>query len=68
MSALQGYVKATRRRKQLIASFVEQFNLKLEKTRVFCFQFHIAKLNLERCSIQSVYYTDYEQGALQRSN
>ena len=57
MSALQGYVKATRRWKQLIASFVEQFKLKLEKTRVFCFQFHVAKLSLERCSIQSVYYT-----------
>ena len=57
MSALQGCVKATLRRKQLIASFVEQFKLKLEKTKGIGFQFHVAELSLERCSIQSVYYT-----------
>ena len=34
MSVLQGYLKGSLRKKQLIASFVEQFKLNLENTRV----------------------------------
>ena len=57
MSALQGYVKGALRRKQLIASFVEQFKLNLENERCLEFQFHVAKLSQYRCFMQLFYYT-----------
>ena len=57
MSALQGYVKGAPRRKKLIASFVEQFQLALKNTRCFEFQLHVAKLSQYKCIIQGVYYT-----------
>ena len=41
----KGYVKGAPRRKQLIASFVEQFQLTIKNTRCFEFQFHVAKLS-----------------------
>ena len=45
MSALQGYLKGALRKKQLIASFVEQFKLNFENTRCIDFQLHVAKFN-----------------------
>ena len=45
VSGLQGYVKGTLQRKQLIAFFVDQFQLTLKNTRSFEFQFHIGKLS-----------------------
>ena len=56
MSALRGYVKGPLRRKQLINSFVEQFQLTLENTKCFEFEFHVAKLSLYKCIIQGVCY------------
>ena len=45
MSTLQGYLKGALRKKQLIASIIEQFKLNLENTRCIDFQFHVAKLS-----------------------
>ena len=59
MSALQNYVKGGIRRKQLIASFVEQFQLTLGNTRCFEFYFHVAKLSKYKCIRQDV--QDYLQ-------
>ena len=43
--ALQGYLKGALQRKQLIASFVEQFKLNFERTRCIDFQLHVAKFS-----------------------
>ena len=43
MSTLQGYLKCALRKKQLIASFVEQFKLNLENARRL--EFHFMLLN-----------------------
>ena len=40
-----------------IDSFVGQFQLTLENTRCFEFQFHVAKLSQYKCIIQGLYYT-----------
>ena len=45
VSALQGYLNGVLRKKQLIASFVEQFQLTLENTGCFEFPSHVAKLS-----------------------
>ena len=57
MSVLQGYLKTALRKKQLIASFIEQFKLNLENKSFIDFQFYVAKLSQQRCFIQSDYYT-----------
>ena len=57
MSGLQGYVKGALPRKQLIAFFVEQFQLTLKNTGCFEFQFHVGKLSYKKCIIQGAYYT-----------
>ena len=56
MSALQGYLKGALLKKQLIASFVQQFKLNFGNTRCIDFQFHVAKFSQQRL-MQSVYYT-----------
>ena len=61
MSALQGYAKGALRRKKLIASFVKQFQLTLENTRCFEFQFHAAKLSQWKCIIRVSTTQDYVQ-------
>ena len=45
MSALQGYLKGGPWKKQMIASFVEQFKLNLKNIRCIDFQFYVAKLS-----------------------
>ena len=45
MSALQGCLKGALLKKQLIASFVQQFKLNFENTRCIDFQFHVAKFS-----------------------
>ena len=44
MLCVMGYVKGALRRKQLIAFFVEQFQLTLKNTGCFKIQFHVGKL------------------------
>ena len=56
MSALQDYLKGALRKKQLIASFVEQFKLNFESTRCIDFQCLVAKFSQQRF-MQFVYYT-----------
>ena len=45
MFALQRYLKGALRKKQLIASLVEQFKLNFGNTRCIDFQLHVAKFS-----------------------
>ena len=56
MPVLQAYIKGALRRKKMIASFVEQFQLTLENTRCPEFQFYVANFSQQKCIIQGVYY------------
>ena len=63
MFALQGYLKGALRKKQSIASFVEQFKLNFENKRCIDFQLHVA--NRDLCNLSTI--QDYVQGALRKN-
>ena len=61
MSTILGFVQGALRRKQLMASLVEQFKQNHENTRCIDFRFNNAKVSQEKSFLQSITIPNYVQ-------